>query len=120
MVKPITNINEFLKRFDNFKDAEFRSIEVVSPTSMQLTFATQDRARDFDWLTIALEFSGISDAKLLDANKLAHIDMQDGITLISKDKGIAFGIGEYKSQTSIIDSVCYILSTSVKYSEGQF
>ena len=119
-MKPITNISEFLGRFDNFKNAEFRSIEILSATSMKLIFATQDSARSFDWLTIELEFSGVSDAKLLDESKLTLVDMEDGISLISSHESFAFGIGNYTNSSSITDSICYILANSLKYHEGQF
>ena len=119
-MKPITNVDTFLERFNNFKDAEFRSIEVSSATTMKLTFATQDSARAFDWLTIELEFSGVSDAKLLDESKLALVAMEDGITLISNEDSTGFAIGNYKTQSSIIDSICYIVASSVKYNEGRF
>ena len=119
-MKPITNIETFLERFNNFKDAEFRSITVNSATSMNLVFATQDAARAFDWLTIELEFSGVSDAKLLDQNKLAHVDMQDGITLLSSQNEIYFAIGDYKNPSSVEDSISYIIASSIKYNEGPF
>jgi len=119
-VKPITNIKEFLERFDSFKDAEFRSVEVLSATSMKIVFATQDRARAFDWLCIELEFNGVSDARLLDAAKLAHIDMSDGITLIKESDTVGFGIGDYNNITTIKDSISYIVAANIKYNEAPF
>ena len=118
-MKPITDTKTFLKRFNNFSNAEFRSIEVLSATSMKIIFATQDEARAFDWLTIELEFTGIFDAKLLDDSKLSFVDMENGITLIQEDSKVGFCIGEYTIK-SLKDSICYILSSSVKYNEGQF
>jgi len=119
-MKPITNIESFLERFNNFKDAEFRSVEVISATSMKITFATQDAARAFDWLTIELEFSGVNDAKLLDEKRIGLVDMQDGITLLSSQNNIGFAIGNYKSLSSIKDSISYIVASSIKYNEGPF
>ena len=119
-MKPITNIKEFLERFDNFKDAEFRTIEVLSATNMKIVFATQDRARAFDWLTIELELNGVNDARLLDEAKLSHVDMSDGISLIKESDSIGFCIGEYKTLDSVKDSICYIVSSSIKYNEGPF
>jgi len=118
-MKPITDIDTFLKRFNNFIDAEFRSIEIISATTMKITFATQDEARAFDWLSIDLEFSGITDAKLLDDSKLSFVDMQDGITLLNENGNTAFGIGKY-TISSITDSICYIKASTLKYKEGQF
>jgi len=119
-MKPITNIEEFLKRFDNFKDGEFRSIEVISPITMLVTLSAQDNARAFDWVSIKLEFSNISDARLLDAPKLSLVDMNDGISILKDDGKLAFGIGECYNISSIKNSTCFILCDSLKYEEGLF
>lgn len=118
-MKPITNIETFLKRFNNFKDAEFRSIEILSATTIKIIFATQDEARAFDWLTIEFEFSGVLDAKIVEDSKLAYVDMENGISLIKEDSKIGFSIGEY-NMSNIQDSVSYVIASNVKYNEGQF
>ena len=109
-----------LARFDNFKDAEFRSCEIISPTDITLTFALQDSARAFDRITISLEFTGISDAQLVDGNKISYIDMSEGISIIKEDESIAFGIGECYNISTIKSSSCYIISNTLKYEEGLF
>ena len=119
-MKPITNIKEFLKRFNNFKDGEFRSIEVISPTTISVTFSTQDTARAFDWISMKLEFNNVSDARLLDTTKLSLVDMSDGISILKNDNILAFGIGECYNISSIKNSTCFILSDSLKYEEGLF
>jgi len=119
-MKPITNIEKFLKRFDSFKDGELRSMKIISPTVMLVTLAVQDSAREFDWITVDLEFNGITDAKLLDESKLSLIDMSDGISIINNDKKFAFGIGECYNISSIKNSTSFIESQSLKYKEGSF
>ena len=119
-MKPLTKIDEFLKRFDNFKDAELRSIEVISPTTMSVTLAAQDNARGFDWVSLKLEFTDVSDAKLLDGSKLSFVDMSDGITVIKDEKTLAFGIGECYNLSAVKNAICYILASTVKYEEGLF
>jgi hypothetical protein len=119
-VKPLTNIEEFLKRFNNFKDGELRSIEVISPTTMLVKLAGQDEARAFDWISVKLEFNNISDARLLDDSKLSLIDMNDGISIIKNDNNITFGIGQCYNESSIKNSSSYIKSQTVKFEEGQF
>jgi len=111
---------EFLDRFTNFKDAEFRSIEVSSATEITLVFAVQDNAREFDWITIAFEFSGVEDARLLEKNKLSFIDMREGISLLDFENKFAFAIGECYNSSSVVDSTCYVVSKSLKYKEGLF
>ena len=109
-----------LQRFDNFKDAELRSLKVVTPTHIQLTIATQDKARAFDWITLELDFIGVSDAKLVEENKLPYIDMDDGVTLLHNNHEFAFGIGACYNALTIKNSILYIISHELKYKEGQF
>jgi len=109
-----------LERFEHFKDAEFRSLEIISPTEVQATFAVQDKARDFDWITITLKFSGVSDAQLVDGNKIAYIDMSEGISIIKDDNTIAFGIGECYNSSSIKTSSCFIIANELESIEGSF
>ena len=120
-MKPLLakDLAAFMQRFNNFKDGEFRSLEVVSPTTMKITLAGQDEARAFDWISLELEFNGVSDARLLDNSKLHLVDMGDGINLISDGK-IAFGLGKYDNLSSIKNSSCYIICSDIKYQEGNF
>lgn len=114
------DLEKFLKRFDNFIDAELRSVEVITPTAIKITLATQDSARGFDWITVELEFNGVYDARLLEGSKLPYIDMSDGITLIYADNCFGFGVGAYDNFSAITNSTCYIKSTSLKYKEDSF
>jgi hypothetical protein len=121
-MKPILKkeIASFLKRFDNFRDAELRSLEIISATSIKLVFATQDSSRAFDWITIKLEFNGVSDAKLIQEKQLSFIDMSEGITLLEHQNKFAFAISECYNATSILNSSLYIMADNLKYQEEQF
>ena len=121
-MKPLlaTNLTQFMQRFNNFNDGEFRSLEVTSPTSMKVIFAVQDNAKEFDWITLELAFEGVSDARLLESSKLHLVDMADGVNIIYENESYAFGVGDYKNITNIKDSICYIIASSVKYKESSF
>lgn len=121
-MKPLLakDIDSFIQRFNNFKDGDIRSIEIISPSQMRITLAGQDNARSFDWVSLALEFSGVSDAKLIENSKLSFIDMSEGITLLSTHGSIAFSIGEYSQFPMLKNSLLYIVCTSLKYKEGAF
>ncbi|MFA5233825.1 MAG: hypothetical protein WC390_05425 [Sulfurimonas sp.] len=114
------DLESFLKRFGNFIDAEFRSIEIITPTNIKITLAAQDGARGFDWISLGLVFSGVSDAKLLESSKLTHTDMSEGITLLFADNSFALALGIYKSLSAAANSACYIKASSLKYAEGSF
>lgn len=121
-MKPLLkkDIGGFLKRFDGFIDSELRSIEIVSPTTLKMTLAAQDSARAFDWITVTFEFSGVTDAKLVDGHKLSHVDLNEGITILGDEKEYFFAIGAYDKISNITDSLCYIKADSLKYKEGSF
>jgi len=117
---PKNSLESFLKRFDYFRDSEFRSIEVVSSSVIKITLAVQDSARGFDWITVTFEFSGVSDAKIIEDAKLPHVDLDEGITLLYQDDMYAFMIGAYYKLSDTQSSICYIKSSSLKYQEGSF
>ena len=120
-MKPLLakDLAAFMQRFNNFKDGEFRSLEVISPTTMKITLAGQDEARAFDWISLELEFEGVNDARLLDNSKLHLVDMNDGVNLIH-DEHFAFAVGDYDNISGMKNSTCYIVSTNIKYQEGNF
>jgi len=120
-MKPLLekNLTAFMQRFNNFKDGEFRSLEIISPTTIKATLAGQDEARAFDWISLDLEFNGVNDARLIENSKLHLVDMSEGINLIHS-KNFAFVLGEYNTISSITNSACYIICTDVKYQEGRF
>jgi hypothetical protein len=121
-MKPLLTkeMNSFLERLGNFVDAEFRDIEIISPTTIKITLAGQDSARGFDWITVEFEFSGVNDARLIENSKLPHVDMSDGVNILCEDGLFTFGIGKETTISSLKNSICQITSSTLKYQEGQF
>ena len=111
---------QFLNRFGNFVDAEIRSFEMISPTTVKAVIACQDEARGFNWLTLHLEFSNISDAKLIDHSKLSYIDTSDGMNIIYENNIFHFCVGNYTTASGIKNAVTYIMSSNIKYEEKSF
>ena len=109
-----------LERFNHFKDADFRSLEIISPLNIKLTFAVQDAARAHDWITLTLDFNSISDARLLENNRFELVDMSDGVTLIKDANSFAFGLGECYNISTIKTAPLYFIASSLKYEEGLF
>jgi len=107
----VKDIKSFLSRFGEFVDAEIRSIDPTSPTTINMLIACQDTARGFDWLTLHLEFSGVSDASLVDNSQLLHVDMSNGISLINEDNNFIF---------SVKNATISVSASNIKYEEGLF
>jgi len=121
-MKPLLakDLPNFLSRFGNFVDAEIRSINVLSPTTIKIVIACQDTRRGFDWLTISLEYYNIIDTKLIENTKLPLVNMSDGVSLVYEDGSYAFGVGKYNNLSGIKSAVSYIISSTLKYEEGLF
>ena len=114
------DLPNFLERFEYFTDGEFRCIDVISPSVIKVTLAGQDSARGFDWITVELEFSGVSDAALIESSKLPFIDMSSGINITFNDNKFAFAVDKCYNISNITNSICYIVSSSIKCKEGAF
>lgn len=121
-MKPLlaTELKKFLQRFDNFRDGEVRSIATISPTMIVITLAGQDSARDFDWISVELEFSSVRDAKVIENSKLNFVDMSNGISIINDDKLFAFATDECYNISSARNSTCFIVCSDIKFKEGAF
>lgn len=107
-------MQEFLERFDHFKDAELISIDVVNPMELTITLHTQDSARDFDWIAVEILFSGIKDAILPDDKRIKALELSEGISLIAHEDQFAFSLCESSSFDAIKECHSYIISESIK------
>jgi hypothetical protein len=121
-MKPLlsNDLNNFKKRFSDFIDSEIRSFEVISPTTIKLSLATQDKARSFDWIGLNIEFSLVSDALLIDKSKLSLLDISEGLSFIYENKSFCFAIGKFKNISGMKNARCYVISSSISYEEDHF
>ena len=99
-----------MQRFENFKDADFRSLEILSPTNIKTTFALQDAGRGFDWITITLEFNDVIDALLVADDQVSYVDMSEG-AILDYDDSFSFHVN---------NATFFIKSKTLKYQEGSF
>ncbi len=121
-MKPLsssTAIN-LLDRIEYAFNGEVRSVVIDSPSVMSLTISVQDRGREFDWIDIQFEVSGITDARLVDEDKLAYIDMDDGISIVFEKNQAGIAIGKYTTLTNLTNSSLYLLGTNIKFEELNF
>ena len=121
-MKPLLSkdLLNFCSRFGNFIDAELRSFEALSSDVIKVVIATQDSSRDYNWITITLEFSDVSDAKLIKNDILSLVDMSDGLSVFNQNNLFGFSVGNCDNIIGIKNALCYIISSSIKYEEGQF
>ena len=119
-MRPLTSSNTLLKRIDHAIDGVIRSVTIQSPTVMTITLSVQDKGREYDWINITLEVSGIVDARFVDESKLSFLDMSEGISVIVDGHQAGVGIGKCSGIDNLKDLPLYLLGDSVKYEELNF
>lgn len=109
-----------LTRIDNAIDGELRSVAMNSPLNFTLELSVQDRNRGNDWINIAFEIDGVSDARLIEDNKLPFVDMSEGISIVFEDGVYGLATGSYSSIEALKDATLYLIGSSMKYEERPF
>jgi hypothetical protein len=110
----------FLERFDNFKNAELESIEIITPLQIKLTMTLQDKARAFDWIKTSFEFNGIKDAHIPQENHLSFIEMSEGASLFFTEGLFTFATSLCYNISDAKNSSLYFIAKSLKYEESAF
>jgi len=111
---------ELLTRIDNAVDGELYAVTMNSPLNFTIELSVQDKNRGYDWINIAFEVDGVSDANLIEDNKLSLVDMSEGVSILFEDDVCAIGIGNYKSIDSVKSATLYLVGSSLKYEERPF
>ena len=121
-MKPLlaNKTTELLTRIDNAIDGELYAVTMNSPLNFTIELSVQDKNRGYDWINIAFEVDGVSDARLIEDEKLSLVDMSEGITIVFEDGTCAIAVGNYNSITSIKSASLYLVGTTVKYEERPF
>jgi hypothetical protein len=117
---PSNKTKELLTRIDRAIDGEIRSVIMNSATNFTIELSVQDKNRGNDWINVAFEIDGVSDARLIEDSKLPFVDMSEGITIVIEDGRCGLGIGEYSSVEALKDAILYLTGLSVKYEERPF
>ncbi|HQS66011.1 MAG TPA: hypothetical protein PLM93_02345 [Sulfuricurvum sp.] len=110
------NINTILKKYNNFKDAQLRSIEPLSDSSKVLTLVIQDDDGE-DINTIKIEFNNITKSQILDNSVLSYMDMGFGISLIKEHDLYGFALGKGTAMLHVHNAPLYIIASEVKIQE---
>ncbi|MDF1880728.1 hypothetical protein JHD50_05315 [Sulfurimonas sp. MAG313] len=110
-------INTLLKKYNNFKYEQLRSVEQLSDGTKIVTIVVQDDDGE-DVNTINLEFSDIKSSKILIDSVLAYIDMSSGITLIKENNLYGFAIGSGTAMLHVNSAPLYIVASGIKITEN--
>lgn len=116
-VKPLNalSLKALCERIDYARNGEIHSLTPLSPTSIEIRFSVQDKARGFDWIDIGFVIEGVSDAKLVGDNVLRMLSLDEGITVEMDSIKVGLAIGDYKGR--IEEAPLYVIGTTIGYEE---
>ncbi len=106
-------IDTLLKKYNNFKYEQIRSIDQLPDSSKVITLVVQDDDGE-DTNTIKLEFTNINDSKILVNSVLSYLDMTSGITIIKENNLYGFAIGSGTAMLHVHNAPLYIVSSDIK------
>lgn len=109
-------IETLLTKYNNFKDAQIRSIVSLSDSSKLLTLVIQDDDGE-DINTVEVKFSNIKDSKILKNEVLSFLDMMSGITIIKEHNLYGFAVGKGSTMHHVNSAPLYIVSTDIEIEE---
>lgn len=109
-------INALLEKFNNFKDAQIRSVEHLSDSSKVLTLVVQDDDGE-DVNTFEMTFSDINDSRILVNDVLPFLDMMSGITILKENNLYGFAVGSAGAMLNIHNAPFYIVASDIEIKE---
>ena len=109
-------IDTLLKKYNNFKYEQIRSIEQLPNSSKIVTLVIQDDDGE-DVNSVKIEFSNIKDSKILVNSVLSFLDMTSGITIIKENNLYGFAIGSGSAMHHVHNAPLYIVSSDINIEE---
>ena len=109
-------IDTLLKKYNNFKYEQIRSIEQLPDSSKIVTLVVQDDDGE-DINTVKIEFNNIKDSKILVDSVLSFLDMTSGITIIKENDLYGFAIGSGSAMLHVHNAPLYIISSGISIEE---
>jgi len=109
-------INTLLEKYNNFKDAQIRSIQTLSDSSKVVTIVIQDDDGE-DINTVKIEFNNVTNSKILDNSVLSYMDMGFGISIIQEHDLYGFALGKGTAMLHVLNAPLYIVASDINIEE---
>ena len=119
-VKPLNakSLHSLCERIDYARHGEIHSLTPLSPTSIEIRFSVQDKARGFDWIDVLFVIDGVNDARLVSDNMIKMLFLEEGITIEIDNTKAGLAIGDYRGR--IEDAPMYVIGATIGYEEREF
>lgn len=112
----MTEIISLLKKYNNFKYAQVRSIEQFPDNSKTLTLAILDDDEE-DLNIVEIEFSNVQNSRILQNSVLGFLDMSSGISIIKENNLYGFALGSGTAMLHVHNAPLFIVAADIKIQE---
>ena len=109
-------INTLLEKYNYFRDAQIRSVQVPTDSSKIVTIVVQDDDGE-DINTVKMEFKNIKASRVLLNNVLPFLDMMTGITMVKEHDRYGFAVGGGSDMLDMHNSPMYIIASDLTIEE---
>ena len=108
-------IEELLKKYNNFKYEQLRSIKQLPDATVVTLAVLDDEGEDVN--TVEITFKGVSASRILDNSVLSLMDMGFGITLIKEKDLYGFALGSGSTMLHVHNAPLYIVASEISIEE---
>ena len=109
-------INTLLEKYNHFRDAQIRSVQVPTDSSKIVTIVVQDDDGE-DINTVNIEFKDIKESRILLDSVLPFLDMMGGISMVKEHDRYGFAVGGGCAMLDINNSPMYIIASDLTIEE---
>jgi hypothetical protein len=109
-------ITPILEKYNNFRDAQIRSVKNLSSDSKLVTIVLQDDDGE-DLNSVELEFSAIKESRILENSVLAYMDMMSGITVVKEHGLYGFALGKGSAMLHVHNAPFFIVASALEIRE---
>ena len=109
-------INSLLKKYDNFRAAQLRTIQQLPDSSKIITIVVQDDDGE-DINTVKLTFNNINNSHILVDSVLPYLDMMSGISIIKEHDLYGFAVGRGDTMFYVHSAPLFIVASDITIEE---
>ncbi|MBN2817100.1 MAG: hypothetical protein JXQ67_10485 [Campylobacterales bacterium] len=109
-------ITPILEKYNNFKDAQIRSVRNLTDDSKVVTIVLQDDDGE-DLNSVEVTFTGITRSRILENSVLSLLDMMSGVSIIKEHDLYGFALGRGTAMLHVHNAPFFIVSNGISIEE---
>ena len=110
-------IKNLLEKYNNFKDAQIRSVDFLEDDAKRVTIVVQDDD-GMDINSVEITFSNISKSHILQNHVLPFLDMMNGVSIIEENGLYGFALGNDTAMLHVHNAPFYIIASEIQIQES--